>query len=136
MSRYSYTNILCLKILKVCRTDCVKVENLTEDASDDAIKVSFSNKSLIKGQVTHVLRCESDNTKAYVYYDNYKGIFALAAFIQIIAAKSKSLDNYIVKKEKRKTKCKRTFSKKQRYSLYFLINCAFLDFVFKRLYLC
>ena len=63
------------QMIKVCKTDCVKIENLNEDASNDSIKLSFTNKSLFEGEVTRILRSDFDRTTAFVYFSNNQGKF-------------------------------------------------------------
>ena len=64
---------LLFQIMRVCRTDCVKVQNLKENAEDYSIKVALMNKRLTSGLITAIKRCESNSKTAYVHYASYKG---------------------------------------------------------------
>ena len=66
---------------KLCRTDCVKIENVKEDATEDMIKLGCTNKSLVKGEVTRVLRCNVNKRVAYVYFKNYQGMILYSVFV-------------------------------------------------------
>ena len=60
--------------MKICRSDCVKIENLPDYATEDTITVAFANKALVKGEVTRVVRSSEERNTAFVYFDDYRGM--------------------------------------------------------------
>ena len=70
--------------MTVCKTDCVKVENVPENVSDTSIKVKFMHKALVKGEVTLVKKC---GRTAYVYFADYQG-WRLKIFVLLFSAKT------------------------------------------------
>ena len=61
------------QVIKVCRTDCIKVQNVKEGVPDDSIKLALMNQKLTKGYVTMVKRSGEGNNAAFVYFADYKG---------------------------------------------------------------
>jgi len=67
-------SLFTLQIIKVCRTDCIKVQNLKEGVKDHHVKIALMNKKLTTGRVTMVERnFESSSKTAFVHYANFKG---------------------------------------------------------------
>ena len=62
-----------VQAIKVCRSDCIRVQNVKEDVTDDVIKLTFMNKKLSKGDVTEVERDDGSGNFALVYFASYKG---------------------------------------------------------------
>ena len=62
-----------LQIVRVCRTDCVKVQNFKKKAKEHHIQLALTNKKLTNGELTSVEKSSSKSNEAYAFYSDYKG---------------------------------------------------------------
>jgi len=66
------------KARRECHTDCIKVENMLSNVSNDAIRLSFMNKKNgCKGKVTKVDRVKhGEELLVFVYFADFAGMLA------------------------------------------------------------
>ena len=74
---FNFEVFYCIKfifqIIRVCQTDCIRVQNLKKGAKEYAIKLALMNKRLTQGQVTSVQFSDASHKTAFVHYANFAG---------------------------------------------------------------